>query len=156
MDGNTLTDDQEAFLVPPNSPGMSNVNDSIMSSITGSKALKSPDKSSVSWLRNHYVMVDMGAMWDGPGPGNPNRVRFWLNRSNNDIMMTSDSRFDDAKMTYCTRFWCDFNHGIQKSIASRKSRHSHISQPNLVKDSRSFVLSGIRFCIHWKTHSFQS
>ena len=41
-------DDQEAFLVPPGSPGMSNVNDSIMSSITGSKALKSPDKSSVS------------------------------------------------------------------------------------------------------------
>ena len=55
MGGNTLTDDQEAFLVPPNSPGMSNVNDSIMSSITGSKAL--PDKSTVSRLRNHYIII---------------------------------------------------------------------------------------------------
>lgn len=62
MGGNTLTDDQEAFLVPPNSPGMSNVNDSIMSSITGSKAL--PDKSTVSRLRNHYVIY-LSSSWDG-------------------------------------------------------------------------------------------
>ena len=61
MGGNTLTDDQEAFLVPPSSPGMSNVNDSIMSSITGSKAL--PDKSTVSLLRNRYVMSGMSSLW---------------------------------------------------------------------------------------------
>jgi len=65
MGGNTLTDDQEAFLVPPNSPGMSNVNDSIMSSITGSKAL--PDKSTVSRMRNHYVIIwihrGVGLVW---------------------------------------------------------------------------------------------
>ena len=65
MGGNTLTDDQEPFLVPPNSPGMSNVNDSIMSSITGSKAL--PDKSTVSRLRYHDVIIrvrrGMGLIW---------------------------------------------------------------------------------------------